>query len=193
MLAKHLKKYHLILASGSPRRQQFLKDLGLNFEIRLKRVAEVYPTPLPPAAVAEYLAELKADPYLNELRPKDLLITGDTLVCLDNDILGKPESPEEAAEMLKKLSGQTHQVISAVSLRSKRKKTTFHGLTEVCFKPLKKEEIDYYITQFKPFDKAGAYGIQEWIGKIGITDIQGSYYNVMGMPVDKLYAQLMSF
>lgn len=192
MLQKKLKDRQLILASGSPRRQQFLKDLGLDFEIRLRNVEEVYPNHLKEAEVAEYLAELKADAF-PDLHEHEILITGDTIVCIDVKILGKPESAKEAKEMLQQLSGKTHQVISSVCLKSSTKKEVFHDCTIVHFKKLSSEEIEYYVNNHQPFDKAGAYGIQEWVGQIGVTAIEGSYFTVMGMPIHLLYEKLMAF
>lgn len=192
-LDQKLKNRHLILASGSPRRQQFLKDLGLDFEIRLKPVEETYPDHLKNAEVAEYLAELKTAPFNENLKQDDILITGDTIVCLGDTILAKPKTADKAFEMLMNLSGNPHQVISSVCLKSTEKTALFHGKTTVFFRTLKEEEIWYYINTFKPYDKAGAYGIQEWIGKIGIEKIEGSFYNVMGMPVDKVYTALLKF
>lgn len=192
-LVKNLQNRHLILASGSPRRQQFIKDLGLDFEVRLKKVDEVYPENLKTHEVAEFLAKLKAKAYLDELEPRDILITGDTIVCYQNNILGKPQSKDEAIKMLEKLSGKAHEVISSAHLQSTEKAVTLHDKTKVYFKNLEEDEILFYIDKFKPFDKAGAYGIQEWIGKIGIEKIEGSFYNVMGMPINKVYEVLKSF
>ncbi len=192
-LAEHLQNRRIILASGSPRRQQFLKDLGLNFEVRLKNIDETYPKDLRRAEVAEYLAQLKAEAYRDELQSNDLLITGDTIVCLDDTILGKPKSVEEATQMLQALSGRSHEVISSACLCSTSKTEVMHAVTKVFFKPLETDEIAYYINTCKPFDKAGAYGIQEWIGQIGIEHIEGSFYNVMGFPIGKLYTALKQF
>lgn len=192
-LAKTLRSRHIILASGSPRRQQFLRDLGLEFDMRLIPVEENYPSGMTSTAVAEYLAELKATPHIPTLTEKDILITGDTIVSQEDTIFGKPKTREEAVEMLNALSGKSHQVISSVCLKSTTKTTIFHDLTTVYFKALTAKEISYYIDTYSPYDKAGAYGIQEWIGKIGITRINGSFYNVMGMPVNKLYAALLAF
>lgn len=192
MLQKKLQDRQLILASGSPRRQQFLKDLGLDFDIQLKAVEEVYPDHLKEAEVAEYLAELKADAF-SKLDENEILITGDTIVCIDGKVLGKPESAVEAKEMLQQLSGKIHQVISSVCIKSSSKKEVFHDCTIVHFKELSPEEIEYYINNHQPYDKAGAYGIQEWIGQIGVTAIEGSYFTVMGMPIHLLYDKLMAF
>lgn len=192
-LAEKLKDRNLIIASGSPRRQQFIKDLGLNFEIRLKPIVETYPDSLGSVEIAKYLAKLKAAVFLDELNPEDILITGDTIVWHENRVLNKPKNKEEAFHMLKSLSGKSHKVISSTCLTSTEKSIILHDTTKVYFKKLNDQEINYYIEHFKPFDKAGAYGIQEWIGKIGIEKIEGSFYNVMGMPVAKVYEALKSF
>ncbi|HET8809651.1 MAG TPA: Maf-like protein [Flavobacteriaceae bacterium] len=189
MLREKLKNHHLILASASPRRQQFLKELGLDFEIRLKPVEEIYPDGLKPSEIAEYLAKLKAEAF-PDLKPNEILITGDTIVVFENKILGKPKNEEEAFEMLRMLSGKKHKVISSVCLKSTEKTSIAHDVTKVWFKELSAEEIRYYIDNFQPFDKAGAYGIQEWIGQIGVEKIEGSYFTVMGMPVHLLYEML---
>lgn len=192
-LAQQLSSRHIILASGSPRRQQFLTDLGLTFEVRLKQIDETYPATLKQAEVAEYLAQLKAEAYRDELRPEDVLVTGDTVVCLDDIILGKPKSVDQATQMLQSLSGRAHHVISSACVSSLEKSEVMHATTKVYFKTLTPDEITYYINTFKPFDKAGAYGIQEWIGQIGIERIEGSFYNVMGLPIGKLYNALKNF
>lgn len=192
MLREKLQNRNIILASGSPRRQDFLRDLGLNFEIRLKELEENYPDHLKAEEIADYLSKLKANAFKNELEPEDILITGDTVVWFQNEILHKPKSPEEAFEMLKKLSGNAHEVISSACITSVQKQAVFHDITKVYFKDLTDEEINYYIEHFQPFDKAGAYGIQEWIGQIGIEKIEGSFYNVMGLPIAKLYQNLAS-
>ncbi len=187
------KNTQLILASKSPRRQQLLKDLGFNFEIRTKLVEEAYPKELKKEQIALFLSELKAATFYNDLKNNEIVITADTIVCLGNQILGKPTNSEEAILMLNKLANKKHEVITAVTLRSKNKKKSFFATTEVYFKALSKQEITYYINTFKPYDKAGAYGIQEWIGYIGVEKIIGSYFNVMGLPVKKLYEELLNF
>ncbi|CAL2077439.1 Maf-like protein [Tenacibaculum sp. 190524A05c] len=192
MLKEKLANYNIILASGSPRRQQFFKDLDLNFEIRLKSVDEIYPEHLKAEQITDYLADLKAQPFHDELSEKDLLITSDTIVWLNDQALGKPKDYNEAFDILKRLSGNTHRVITSVSLKNKSFQRIINDSTTVFFRDLTDEEIHYYITTFKPFDKAGAYGIQEWIGKVGIDKIEGSYFNVMGLPVHKLYKELMN-
>lgn len=192
MLKEKLANYTIILASGSPRRQQFFKDLGLDFEIRLKSIDEVYPNHLKGVEITDYLANLKSIPFDNELSENDLLITSDTIVWLNNKALGKPKDYEEAFSILRNLSGKTHEVITSVSIKNPNFQKIINDTTTVYFRDLTDEEIDYYITTYKPYDKAGAYGIQEWIGKIGIDKIEGSYFNVMGLPVHKLYKELMN-
>lgn len=187
MLAEKLKNRNLILGSASPRRQQFIKDLGLNFEVKLKSVEENFPNTLKGEEIADFLAELKAKAFLKELNPEDILITGDTIVWQDKEVLHKPKNEKQAYDMLKKLSGNAHQVISAACIMTTTQKFTVHDITKVYFKDLADEEILYYIKNFNPYDKAGGYGIQEWIGKIGIDKIEGSFYNVMGMPIGKVY------
>jgi septum formation protein len=190
MLANILKKKHLILASGSPRRQQFFKDLGLSFEIRVKPVKEVYPEHLKGAAISDYLSELKAEVLKNELKDNDILITSDTIVWHRSKALGKPENESDAFKMIRSLSGDTHEVITSVSFTTTQKQITVHDTTTVHFKVLTDEEINYYIRNYKPFDKAGGYGIQEWIGYIAIDRIEGSYFNVMGLPLHLVYKTL---
>lgn len=192
LLNGKLKDYSLILASNSPRRKQFLSDLGLDFEIRLKEIQEQYPKHLEGAQIAEYLSELKAKAYLSDLRENEILITGDTVVWHNHKILHKPKNYEEAFAMLQELSGDQHEVISAACICSLQKQITVHESTQVYFKKMRSEEINFYIRNFQPYDKAGAYGIQEWIGKIGIEKIEGSFYNVMGMPVHQVYEALQN-
>ncbi len=187
-----LSKFNIILASGSPRRQQFFKDLYLDFEIRLKEVQEVYPDHLKGTEITDFLADLKSKPFDDELTEDDLLITSDTIVWLNDKALGKPKNYEEAFTMLKSLSNNKHQVITSVSIKSKKIQKVFNDTTDVYFKELTDNEIDFYIKTYQPYDKAGAYGIQEWIGKIGIDKIEGSYFTVMGLPVHKLYKELIS-
>ncbi|PKQ68122.1 septum formation protein Maf [Labilibaculum manganireducens] len=192
-MLNNLKDYQLILASQSPRRHQMLKELGLIFEIRTKEVEEIYPEGLLPDQIPVYLAELKAKAFAQDLISNELVITADTIVCVDDWILGKPKDRDDAVKMLNALSDRSHQVISGVCLMSKDKKISFSTTTNVHFKALSDEEIDYYIDNYKPFDKAGAYGIQEWIGFIGIDGIEGSYFNVVGLPVQRLYQELSTF
>ncbi len=188
-----LSTLHIILASKSPRRQQLLKDIGVDFEIRLKEVDEVYPSELKGKEVALFLSELKAKAFKNDLQANEVLLTSDTIVCLGEKILGKPKNREHAIVMLGELSGKKHEVITAVTLTSTTKKHSFAVSTEVYFKTLNIEEITYYIDNYQPYDKAGSYGIQEWIGYISIEKIVGSYFNVMGLPVKEVYEELISF
>jgi septum formation protein len=188
----HIKK-NIILASKSPRRQHLLKDLGVDFEIRTKEVEEVYPPELKREQVALFLSELKATAFTRELTDNDILITSDTIVCLGDRIIGKPKDRDDAFNMLSDLSGNKHEVITAVTFTSANKQHSFFVETEVYFKTLSNFEIDYYINKYQPFDKAGSYGIQEWIGYIGIEKIVGSYFNVMGFPVKEVYVALEEF
>ena len=192
-MLNNLKGYQLILASQSPRRHQMLKELGLDFKIQTKDVEEVYPDDLKGEEIPVYLAKLKAEAFVLDLNEKELVITADTIVCVDDMVLGKPKDREDAVNMLKTLSGRSHQVISGVCLKSKEKEASFSTTTHVHFKELSLEEIDYYIDNYKPFDKAGAYGIQEWIGFVGIDGIEGSYFNVVGLPIQRLYQELNKF
>jgi len=193
MVLKNLEKYNLILASASPRRQQLMTDLGLTFEVKPADVDEFYPENLGMTAIPEYLAQLKADALNGSMGENDLIITADTIVWKDDKVLGKPANQQEAVDMLKSLSGSQHQVITGMHLQSKSKKISFHAVTEVWFDELTDDEINFYIDKYKPFDKAGAYGIQEWIGFVGIYKIEGSFYNVMGLPIHKLYQYLKEF
>jgi septum formation protein len=190
MLKNKLEKYSLILASGSPRRQQFLKDLDLNFEIRLKEIEEVYPLELKAEEITDYLAELKANAFEGELKANEILITSDTIVWHNEKALGKPKDEEEAFAILKSLSNTTHEVITSVCFKTSKKTEVVNEMTKVTFNELSDEAIRYYLENYKPYDKAGAYGIQEWIGFIGVSKIEGSYANVMGMPTDKVYEYL---
>jgi septum formation protein len=194
MINQRFGKYHLILASQSPRRQYLLKELGLNFEIRTTNVPELYPENLTHEQSAVYLAEQKADSFdTSRLDAKALIIAADTIVCIEDEILGKPGNYKEAVRMLTKLSGKKHEVVTAVCLKTKSKRRTFSAVSSVYFKELSMEEIGYYIENFQPFDKAGGYGIQEWIGYIGISKIEGSYFNIMGLPVKEFYEELLKF
>ncbi|WP_435415020.1 Maf family nucleotide pyrophosphatase [Polaribacter aestuariivivens] len=190
MLREKLKNYNVILASKSPRRQQFFKDLDIDFTIQLKEVEEIYPKKLKGKEITEFLADLKAKQFEN-LSENDILITSDTIVWLNNKALGKPKNETEAFDMLSSLSNKKHEVITSISIKSKNYQKTITDITTVSFKELTDEEINYYIQNYKPFDKAGAYGIQEWIGFIAINGIEGSYFNVVGLPVHKLYKALM--
>lgn len=190
MLDQKLENYNIILASGSPRRQQFFRDLNLKFEIRVREVDEVYPDNLQSFEITDYLSVLKATVFENELLQNDILITSDTIVWFENKALGKPKNELEAQNILSNLSGKTHEVITSVCIKTNLKTTVFHDITKVSFHVLTTEMINYYIKKYKPFDKAGAYGVQEWIGFVGVSKIEGSYTNIMGLPVDKLFAFL---
>jgi septum formation protein len=190
MLKNKLQKYKLILASGSPRRQQFFKDLDLDFEIRLKEIEEIFPPELKAEEITNYLAELKASAFEGELKNDEILITSDTIVWHNNKALGKPKDAQDAFEILKSLSNATHEVITSVCFKTNVDVEVIYEVTQVTFNELSDEAIRYYIGNYKPFDKAGAYGIQEWIGFVGVSKIEGSYANVMGMPTDKVYEYL---
>lgn len=193
MLREKLKNYHIILASGSPRRQEFFKGLGIDFEVRLKPIKEDYPSRLRHFEISDYLAQLKSLQFENELQTNDILITSDTIVWHNNKALGKPGTEQEAFEMLKSMSNQTHEVITSVCFKTIQSEKIFNNTTKVTFKEFSDEEIWYYVHHFNPMDKAGAYGIQEWIGQIGVTNIEGSYFNVMGLPVHLVYDTLIEF
>ena len=184
--------YTLILGSQSPRRKQLLEGLDIEFEVRTIEIDETFPDDIPQNTVAEYLAREKGKAHLSSMNENELIITSDTVVVCDNQILGKPKNRVHAQEMLRMLSGKTHQVITGVCLTSKDKTVSFSDVTKVVFKNLTDEQIDYYIDKYQPFDKAGGYGIQEWIGYTGISSIEGSYFNVMGLPVAKLYDVLIA-
>lgn len=182
--------YKIILASGSPRRQQFFKDFDIDFEVRLKEVEEVYPKNLKSTQITAYLAELKAAAFDGFLAKNELLITSDTLVWLDDCALGKPKNYDDAFQMLQNLANKTHEVITSVCFKTTIKTETISETTKVTFAHLTDQEITYYLDTYKPFDKAGAYGIQDWIGLIGIVKIEGSYTNVVGLPTEKVYGYL---
>lgn len=188
-----LKDYKIILASGSPRRQQFFKDFDLPFEIRLKEIEEIYPDNLKAEEITNYLAKLKAKAFEGELADNEILITSDTLVWLNDKALGKPKDYDDAFQILKSLSNQTHEVITSVCFKTTTKTETIFEITKVSFRELSDDSIRYYLDNYKPFDKAGAYGIQEWIGLIGIHKIEGSYTNVVGLPTEKVYTYLTSY
>lgn len=185
--------YEIILASKSPRRQQLLSDLGLKFRVQPMDVPEEFPSGMGMEEIPVYLAELKANAFAPVLTERQLVITADTIVWLDGKVLGKPLDFEEAFAMLKDLSGKKHQVLTGVCLLTKQKKVSFFASTDVWFKPLSDEEITFYIENYSPYDKAGAYGIQEWIGYVGIHRIEGSFFNVMGLPIQSLYEHLKDF
>ncbi len=190
MLQNELEGYKIILASGSPRRQQYFKALGLKFEVRLKTIDEIYPEQLKGHEISDYLSELKASIFKDELHPKEILITSDTVVWHNNMSLAKAANNDEAYQMLRRLSNDLHEVITSVTFTTTEKQLTVHGITEVKFKDLSDDEIWFYINTYKPFDKAGAYGIQEWIGLIGIEHIKGGYPNVVGLPTHLVYKTL---
>ena len=193
MLKELLKQYHIILASGSPRRQTFFKNLDLDFEIQLKPIDEIYPKHLQKEGITDYLSKLKAEPFLSNLKANDILVTSDTIVWHNNKALGKPKDENDAFEMLKSMSDDTHEVLSSICFTTTTKQKVVNTNTKVSFKVLTDEEIWYYINAYKPFDKAGAYGIQKWIGAIAITKIEGSYNNVVGLPTHLLYETLINF
>lgn len=191
-LQQKLKTKNIILASGSPRRKELLQGLDIPFQIKTKEVEELYHSELQEDAITAFLAELKAAAF-DDLKPNDILITADTIVWLDGKALTKPVDRDEAIQIIKNLSGKSHQVFTSVCLKSATKTSIFSDVTKVFFSTLSDEEITYYVDKYKPFDKAGAYGAQDWIGYIAIDKIEGSYYNVMGLPVHKLYKELLSF
>lgn len=191
MLKEILKNYHIILASGSPRRHQFLKDLGIPFIVNHKPIKEEYPDTLRGSEITDYLSELKAEVFLKELKDHEILITSDTIVWHREEALGKPKDYSEAFKMLESMSGKTHEVITSVTFTTNQQKKTLNDTTKVTFKELTKDEINYYIEHYHPMDKAGAYGIQEWIGLIGITRVEGSYFNVVGLPTHLVYGALV--
>lgn len=193
MILANLSDRNIILGSGSPRRKLLLEGLGICFSVRTKNVEEVYDEKLQREEVPRFLAELKANSFEHDLNLEDLLITSDTTVCLNNAILNKPKDLNEAKLMLQTLSGKTHTVITAVTITDVEKWVTFHDETEVTFRELSGEEIDYYVEKFKPLDKAGAYGAQEFMGYIAIEKLQGSYFNVMGLPVHRVFEELSNW
>jgi septum formation protein len=193
MLAENYSSIHIILASGSPRRQELLRSLGLDFEVRLRPVVEEYPNKLRHFEISDYLAQIKSIPFEQDLKENELLITSDTIVWHKGKALGKPRTNEEAHQMLQRLSADSHEVITSVCFKTTTVQKTINSITKVTFKALSDQEIDYYIQNFEPFDKAGAYGIQDWIGQIGITKIEGSYFNVMGLPLHDVYETLKTF
>ena len=186
-------KYKFVLASKSPRRQELLKGIVPEFDIMLRDTAESYPETLQGEQIVEHLAKLKASAFEGELAENQLLITADTIVWIDNQVLGKPKDRAVAIEMLHQLSGRKHTVYTGVCLKTTQKERVFSAATDVYFRQLSDDEIAYYVDTYKPFDKAGSYGIQEWIGYVGIERIDGSYFNVMGLPVQRLYQELKKF
>ena len=193
-MLSNLNKYQVVLASKSPRRQELLRGMGVDFMVLTKEIVETYPADMPSEEVPIYLSKIKSLEFNDRELPYDyLLITSDTVVICEGEILGKPKDKADAVRMLKLLSGKTHRVITAVVVRSAKKAEQFSVSSEVTFAQLDDEEIDYYIERYKPYDKAGAYGIQEWIGYVGISGLEGSFYNVMGLPTRKLYQCLKTF
>lgn len=191
---ENLKNYHIILASNSPRRRELLGGLGLPFEVKvLPDIEESYPNDLTVSQIAEFISTEKAAAYRELMADNDLIITADTVVIVGNEVMGKPVDAADARRMLKKLSGVTHQVTTGVCLTTKTNQRHFSVTTDVTFKQLTDEEINHYIEVYKPYDKAGAYGIQEWIGYVGVTCLHGSYFNVMGLPVQRIYNELATF
>ena len=193
MLSTILQHKNIILASGSPRRQQFFKEMDLNFTIQLKEIEEIYPNHLKAEEITDFLAILKAEAFEKDLKDDDILVTSDTIVWLNGEALGKPKDTENAFQMLQKLANQTHEVITSVCLKSVEKTEVFHCVTKVTFNALSDEAILYYITNYNSLDKAGSYGIQDWIGLIGISKIEGSYTNVVGLPTEMLFQKLMNY
>jgi len=187
-------QWSVILASNSPRRKELLAGLGIDYDVRtLPDINESYPEDLKGGDIPLYISKEKANAYLSMLKPNELIITADTIVWLHNEVLGKPRDREDAIEMLRKLSGETHEVFTGVTLTTLEKQHSFFVETKVTFSKLTDEEITYYVDTYKPFDKAGSYGVQEWIGYIGVERIEGSYFNVMGLPVQRLYRELKKF
>jgi septum formation protein len=189
MILENLKQRRIILASGSPRRQEILASIGVDFEVKLRSVDEVFSQSLQHHEISDYLARLKADQF-QDLEPDHIVITGDTIVWHQNKALNKPQNRDEAIKMLNSLSNTTHEVISSVCIKTRDRTETLYDSAEVTFKSLSQDEISYYIDTYSPYDKAGAYGIQEWIGQIGILKIIGSFYTVMGFPIHLVYSKL---
>lgn len=191
MELNNLKKYHIILASNSPRRRELLSGLGIDYEVKiLPGIDESYPENLTGEEIPMYIAREKADAYRPSIKPDELIITADTIVCLEGQVLGKPKDEADACRILRLLSGRTHQVITGVCITTAEMQRTFAATTDVTFDTLSEEEITHYVNNYRPMDKAGAYGVQEWIGFIGVTRLEGSYFNVMGLPIQRLYKEL---
>ena len=191
MVLENLQKYKVKLASNSPRRRELLSGLGIAYEVKvLLGIDETYPDTLSGEEIPVYIAREKADAYRKDMEADELIITADTIVFVDGEVLGKPADEEDACRMLRKLSGRTHQVITGVCLTTVDFQKAFAAVTDVTFAALGEDEIRYYVSRYRPFDKAGAYGVQEWIGYVGVTGMQGSFYNVMGLPVQRLYQEL---
>ena len=193
-MLNNLEKYKVILASNSPRRKELLGGLGIAYEVKaMPDVDESFPTDLVSEEIPVYIAKKKVDAYKPIMQSDELIITADTIVWLDGIVMGKPKDAGEACEMLRRLSGRTHQVITGVGVTPIDKQVSFSTVTDVTFDELTEEEIEYYVTHFKPMDKAGSYGIQEWIGYVGVRSISGSYFNVVGLPIQRLYSELKRF
>lgn len=190
-MLENLKKYKVVLASNSPRRKELLGGLGIGYEVKtMPDIDESYPDGLCMEEVPVYIARSKADAYRPLMQPDELIITADTIVWLDGVVMGKPKDEEEACDMLRRLSGQTHQVVTGVCLTTIDRQQSFATVTDVTFDRLTEEEITHYVSRYQPMDKAGAYGIQEWIGYVGVRSIKGSYFNVVGLPIQRLYQEL---
>ncbi len=190
----NLKKYKVILASNSPRRKELLGGLGIPYEVKtMPDIDESYPEGLGCEEIPVYIARTKADVYRSMMQEDELIITADTIVWLDGVVMGKPKDETDACNMLRQLAGHTHQVVTGVCITTKDKQVSFATVSDVTFAPLTEEEITYYVTRYKPMDKAGAYGIQEWIGFVGVQNITGSYFNVVGLPIQRLYTELKTF
>ena len=190
----NLKNYKIVLASNSPRRKELLQRLGVPFKVRtLFGIDEHYPDTLRGEDIVRYISRVKAQAYRTSMAPDELLITAATIVCLGGEVMGKPTDAEAARKMLRQLSGQTHQVITGVTIVTQKRTEDFAVTTQVTFAELSDEEIDYYVDNYIPFDKAGAYGIQEWIGMVAVEGIKGSYFNVVGLPIQRLYQRLKTF
>lgn len=190
----NLRDYKVLLASKSPRRRELMSQLRVPFSvINLGGIDESYPDNLPADQIPQYLSNIKADAYINNMKGRELIITADTLVIVDDKVLGKPANHDEAVKMLTELSGKTHKVVTGVCISTHDKRTSFSTTTEVKFSNISQQDIEYYVENFLPFDKAGAYGIQEWIGCVAVESINGSFYNVMGLPVHQLYKELKNF
>lgn len=191
IMLDNLKEYKIILASNSPRRKELLGGLGVTYEVKtLPNIDESYPEGLDAEEIPLHIARNKADAYRSMMQPNELIVTADTIVWLDGMVLGKPKDEADACRMLRCLSGKTHQVVTGVCLTTLEKQKCFATVTDVTFAELTEEEINYYVSRYRPLDKAGAYGIQEWIGYIGVQNISGSYFNVVGLPIQRLYTEL---
>lgn len=194
IMLENLKEYKIILASNSPRRKELLGGLGISYEVKtMPDIDESYPEGLDCEEIPVYIARNKADAYRSMMNDNELIITADTIVWLNGLVMGKPKDETEACDMLRRLSGNTHQVVTGVCITTRNKQKCFATVTDVTFSSLSEEEIKHYVTQYKPMDKAGAYGIQEWIGYVGVQSISGSYFNVVGLPIQRLYSELKEF